>query len=70
MRIYDGPTMNHEIDVVAENPQEYVMVECKFHNEAKRICDVKVPLYIHSRFIDVEKKGRHFQKKILKSTKD
>ncbi len=61
--IVEGNCVNHEIDVVAENQQEYVMVECKFHNEAKRICDVKVPLYIHSRFIDVEKKRKALSKK-------
>jgi uncharacterized protein YqgQ len=62
-KIVQGNCVNHEIDVVAQNPTEYVMVECKFHNEAKRICDVKVPLYIHSRFMDVEKRRTALPKK-------
>jgi hypothetical protein len=31
------------------------MIECKFHSEQTRNCDVKVPLYIHSRFLDLKK---------------
>ncbi len=34
------------------------MVECKFHNRQDHTCNVKVPLYIHSRFKDVEKGWR------------
>ena len=30
------------------------MVECKFHNQTGFVCDVKIPLYIHARFKDVE----------------
>jgi len=50
-----GHCVQHEIDVVAEKDDDLYMVECKFHNEQGRLCDVKVPLYIHSRFRDVEK---------------
>lgn len=52
--IYTGKCVTHEIDVVAEKDNEILLVECKFHNDAKRICNVKVPLYIHSRFRDIE----------------
>lgn len=31
------------------------MIECKFHGHQGRFCDVKTPLYIQSRFVDVEK---------------
>jgi len=31
------------------------MVECKFHNRQGYKCDVKIPLYIKSRFEDVKK---------------
>ena len=30
------------------------MVECKFHNRQGLKSDVKVPLYVHSRFLDIE----------------
>jgi len=49
-----GNCVNHEIDVVAEKAEKHFMVECKFHLTQGRFCDVKIPLYIHSRFKDVE----------------
>src|SRR5690554_2263453 len=50
-----GHCVDHEVDVVAEKDQHYYMIECKFHNTFNRHCDVKVPLYINSRFEDIEK---------------
>jgi hypothetical protein len=49
-----GKCVQHEVDVVATKAQEQIIVECKFHNISGRICDVKIPLYIHSRFKDIE----------------
>ncbi len=51
--IAQGKCVNHEVDVVARNDSEQIMIECKFHSDSKRNCDVKVALYIHSRFQDV-----------------
>jgi hypothetical protein len=51
--IVNGHCVKHEIDVIATNETEQRMVECKFHNHPGIKCDVKVPLYIHSRFKDV-----------------
>ncbi len=48
-----GRCVTHEIDVMADKNGKLVMVECKFHNRPGVKCDVKVPLYIHSRFRDV-----------------
>ncbi len=48
-----GKCVEHEVDVVAHNQQEQVLIECKFHSDSKRNCDVKVVLYIESRFRDV-----------------
>ncbi len=53
--VVKGECVSHEIDVIAHNDREYIMVECKFHNRNDNHCNVKVPLYIHSRFIDVKK---------------
>ncbi|MBO6515092.1 MAG: restriction endonuclease [Bacteroidia bacterium] len=50
-----GHCANHEVDVVAEKNDKHFMVECKFHMKSGRHCDVKIPLYIQSRFKDVEK---------------
>lgn len=52
--IMDGICVTHEIDVVAEKNGQITIVECKFHGEEGRNCNVKVPLYIHSRFNDVK----------------
>ena len=53
--IAKGHCVTHEVDVVAEKENKHFMVECKFHIEPGNLCDVKVPLYIHSRFEDLEK---------------
>jgi hypothetical protein len=53
--IVEGHCVNHEVDVLAEKEDHRFMVECKFHNKQGYICDVKVPLYIQSRFADIRK---------------
>lgn len=49
-----GVCVTHEIDVLAENNQHALLIECKYHNRQGNVSDVKVPLYIHSRFRDVQ----------------
>lgn len=53
-RIVQGRCVAHEVDVVAEKGGAHYMVECKFHNRPGLVSDVKVPLYIHARFKDIE----------------
>ena len=48
-----GACVDHELDVVAEKADNRIMVECKFHNDIRRKSDVKVALYIQSRFVDM-----------------
>ena len=43
-----------EIDVLAENDRHVLLIECKYHNKQGLFSDVKVPLYIHSRYRDVQ----------------
>lgn len=52
--VVPGKCVDHEVDVVAEKGDQHYMVECKFHSDPKRKCDVKIPLYIQARFKDVE----------------
>lgn len=52
--IVKGHCVTHEVDVIAEKDNHHFMIECKFHNRQEYICDVKIPLYIQSRFLDVE----------------
>ena len=51
----DGWSVSHEVDVVAQNPDKYYVIECKFHNNQATKSDVKVPMYIHSRVQDLHK---------------
>ncbi len=57
-QMVQGHCVQHEVDVIAEKDSRHFMIECKFHNDQGRKCDVKNPLYIHSRFQDVEKAWR------------
>lgn len=52
--IVQGTCVSHELDVVASSEREHMMMECKFHSMQGKMSDVKVPLYIHSRFNDVK----------------
>lgn len=63
-----GHCVTHEIDIIADKDNQHLIIECKFHSDQRRFCDIKVPLYIHSRFKDVEKKLKEksgYQKKIF-----
>jgi len=58
--IVQGHCVKHEVDIIAEQNNKYFLIECKFHNQPGIVCDVKIPLYIHSRFKDVRKRhGLH-----------
>lgn len=48
-----GLCVSHEVDVIAKKDGEHILIECKFHGDPSRKCDVKVPLYINSRFKDI-----------------
>jgi len=52
--ILNGICVNHQIDVIAEKNGQATIIECKFHGEEGRNCNVKVPLYIHSRYNDIK----------------
>lgn len=57
-QIVEGKCVNHEIDVIAEKDDHHFMIECKYHNQPGTVSDVKIPLYIQSRFKDVEVKWK------------
>jgi hypothetical protein len=52
--IVQGKCVQHEVDVIARKPGEMIMVECKFHMDSSTKSGVQVPLYIHSRYLDVK----------------
>ena len=49
-----GKCVTHEIDVIAHKSKETSVIECKFHSEEGLNCNVKIPLYINSRYNDVK----------------
>lgn len=71
-----GKCVQHEVDVIARKPGEMIMVECKFHMDSSTNSSVQVPLYIHSRFLDVkatweEKYGKniHYRGGVVTNTR-
>lgn len=52
-KIMQGKCVKHEVDVVGNQGNQLLLVECKYRNTPGYKCDVKVPLYIHSRFEDI-----------------
>ena len=53
--IVQGNCVQHEVDVIAQKDNKHYMIECKYHSDQGRFCNVKIPLYIQSRFLDVQK---------------
>ena len=51
--IMTGKCVHHEVDVLARKNGAVVPIECKFHGQQGIKCNVKVPLYIHSRYKDI-----------------
>jgi hypothetical protein len=53
--VLNGECVTHEIDVLAEKNGNVYAIECKFHSDTNAVSNVKIPLYINSRFLDVQK---------------
>lgn len=51
-----GKCVSHEIDVVVRKNDKNAMIECKFHSGRDAVSDVKIPMYILSRFNDLKDK--------------
>ncbi|HAH57979.1 MAG: restriction endonuclease [Lentimicrobium sp.] len=76
-QIIQGRCVTHEVDVVAWKDNLQLLIECKYHNTAGRICHVQVPLYIHSRFNDVrymwqretQSEGKNYEGWIVTNTR-
>lgn len=54
-QIMPGHCVNHEIDIIAEKSDQLLIIECKYHNSQNYTCNVRIPLYIQARFLDLEK---------------
>ena len=53
--ILPGFCVSHEVDVLMEKDNRHIFAECKFHNQQGIKTDVKVALYVHARFLDLQK---------------
>ncbi len=53
-KILPGKCITHEVDVIAKKEGKTLLMECKFHGIEGKKTDVKVPLYIDSRFRDIK----------------
>ncbi|OHA84471.1 MAG: hypothetical protein A2408_04155 [Candidatus Yonathbacteria bacterium RIFOXYC1_FULL_52_10] len=53
--VVPGFCVQHEVDILAEKGNGHIFVECKFHSEPTLKSDVKVALYVHARFLDLQK---------------
>lgn len=51
-----GKCVSHEVDLALKKENRVWMVECKFHSSREGASDVKVPMYILSRFNDLKSK--------------
>ncbi|MBZ9778433.1 restriction endonuclease [Psychroflexus sp. CAK8W] len=57
-QILKGKCVSHEVDVIASKDEHNILAECKFHNDKASVCNVKIPLYIHSRYRDIVAGGK------------
>lgn len=64
-----GKCVPHEVDVIAENAEERVLIECKFHSAHDRRNDLKTALYIKARSLDIKQgvRGEDFTRFVLVS---
>lgn len=53
--ILPGFCVSHEVDILMEKGNRHIFAECKFHNQQGIKTDVKVALYVHARFLDLQK---------------
>ena len=53
--IIQGACVKHEVDIIAQKDGKKIGAEIKFHNELRNRSDIKVALYVHSRFEDIKK---------------
>ncbi len=68
-KIVDGKCVSHEVDVIAEREGERVMAECKHHENFETKVDVKISMYVVSRFNDIKWVYRDVKPFLITNTK-
>ncbi len=66
--VLHGDCVSHEIDVLAIKNGRLNIIECKFHGDEALNCNIKVPLYINSRYNDVKEPLQSQKEKDFEST--
>lgn len=61
-KIMQGKCVTHEVDVIASKNGQHMVAECKFHSEKTTTCNVKIPLYINSRYRDIVEQYKNTSK--------
>jgi hypothetical protein len=54
-RFLKGYCVTHEVDIFAVRNNIGGVIECKYHSNAGTPTDVKIALYVYSRFMDIKK---------------
>lgn len=49
-----GKYVRHEVDVIARRDDLTLFCECKYHGRKYQKNDIKIPLYVHSRYLDIK----------------
>lgn len=52
-QIIKGRCITHEVDIIAKDNKKNIYIECKYHNRQGKKCNVKTPLYVKARFLDI-----------------
>ena len=68
--IKKGKFVKHEVDIIAKRKDKNLYCECKFHNRKGYKDDIKVPLYVNSRFVDIKEANpkEHFEYALFSNT--
>jgi hypothetical protein len=69
-QIVIGNCVPHEVDVVAFNNQELIMIEAKFHTDFGANSDLKVVLYVKARFDDLQNGTYKYSSSLINSPKE
>ncbi len=74
--VVNGFCVEHEVDVLAENDTQVLIVEAKFHNDPALKSDLKVALYVEARVEDLMRgpmaeayKGKQFEGWLVTNTR-
>jgi hypothetical protein len=73
--LLEGRCVTHEVDVIAVNDKEVSLFECKYRNKPANTTNVKVAMYVDSRFRDLkpvimeEYPGRSFRGCLVTNTR-